>query len=164
MWGSVAGSYNRVVGVAMDKNAWEIAKRLCKIQASLRKELLEELESHDDELDSVFNPYSYSPLLQDLRDRYLIRLSILQALIQQLVHYSQGYRKPSTRVSSVAAGDRNDAIRLVNRQLDKLNGTRVLDVKLIPCEDGREGEEWVGVITYVVNPTLGEPDEAPTWM
>ena len=148
----------------MDTDVWELAKKLSKIQASLRNELVEELHSHKEELDCVFDPYSFSPTLHDLRDKYLVRLSVLQALIQQLVQYGQGHRKPSTRVASVVARDRDHTIKLINRQLDKLNGARVLDVKLIPCGDAQNEEEWVGVITYVVNPLMDPADETAAWM
>ena len=144
----------------MDNSAWELAKRLSKIQVTLRRQLTKELESEED-LESAFDPYSYSPLVNELRDKYLTHLAVIQALIQQLVVQGQGKKKPSTKVVSVSAQDREDLVRLVNAKLEELNGARVLDVKFVPST---EDDEWTSIITYVANPLMEQPDGSAAWM
>ena len=99
----------------MPEDASEIIKKLAKIQAELRQELFEELRSKSEELESIFDPYSYSPIVQELREKYLVQLFVLQGLIQQLACLNPGHRKLNTRVISVSAGDQAGLVNLVNR-------------------------------------------------
>lgn len=145
----------------MNKDAGELARRLARIQGRLRRELFDELESHQDDLDAVFDPYSYSPVVHELREKYLSRLYLIQGLIQQLAHFSQGHGKHATRVLSVRADNQKKLVDLVNQRLVKLNGSKVLDVKFIP---GSGSERWSALITYEVNPFMQEADETAAWM
>ncbi|MFO8007635.1 MAG: hypothetical protein R6V05_07875 [Candidatus Brocadiia bacterium] len=138
----------------------QLARKLAAIQNRLRRELFEELQDHEQELDSVFDPYSYNPLAHELRDKFLTRLYLLHGVIQQLAHYSQGQKRHTTRVVSVAAEDRPKLVRLVNRKLQKLNGAKVLDVKFMP--GGEEG--WSALITYELNPLTAQPGETTARM
>ena len=145
----------------MPEDASEIIKKLAKIQAELRQELFEELRSKSEELESIFDPYSYSPIVQELREKYLVQLFVLQGLIQQLACLNPGHRKLNTRVISVSAGDQAGLVNLVNRKLASLNGARVLDVSFMP-----ENEEngWTALITYVPGPLAEEADGTTAWM
>jgi hypothetical protein len=145
----------------MNKNAGELARRLARIQARLRRDLFEELREHESDLDELFDPYSFSPLVHEIREKYLTRLYLIQGIIQQLAHFSQGRSKHSTRVLRVAAEDQKALVELVNRKLGKLNGAKVLDVKFVPG-DGRES--WSALITYEANPFMEEADETAAWM
>ena len=145
----------------MNKDAGELARKLAKTQARLRKELFDELQAHREELDSIFDPYSYSPLVHELREKYLTRLYLIQGLIQQLAYFSQGRHKHTTRVLSVGAKSQETLVNLVNRKLVKLNGAKVLDVKFIP---GNGTENWSALITYEANPFMEEADETAAWM
>jgi hypothetical protein len=145
----------------MNKEAGELARQLSKIQARLRQELFEELQAQGDSLESVFDPYSYSPLVHELREKYLTRLYLIQGLIQQLAHLSQGRTRHTTRVLSVAAESQQTLVNLVNRKLASLNGAKVLDVKFIP---GGRDESWSALITYEANPFVEEADETAAWM
>jgi len=145
----------------MNREAGELARTLAKIQARLRQELAEELHTHGEELESAFDPYSYSPLVHELRDKYLTRLYLIQGLIQQLAQLSQGRHRHKTRVLSVAADDQQSLVSSVNRKLASLNGSKILDIKFIP---GGESEDWSALITYEANPFVEEPDETAAWM
>jgi len=145
----------------MSKGAGELARKLAKIQTRLREELYETLNDQADNLDSLFDPYSYSPIVHELREKYLSRLFLIQALIQQLAHYSQGQVKHTARVISVAAQNRGELVDLVNDQLVKLNGTKVLDVKFLP---GSATEDWSALITYETNPFMAQAGGTAAWM
>ena len=145
----------------MENDVSDLAKKLARIQATLRKELFSELKEHSEELDVVFDPYSYSPVAQELRDKYLSRLYLIQGLLQQLVESSQGHNRRATRVLNVIAEGQDELVRNVNSKLLKLNGTKVLDIKFVPRADGKEWSAW---ITYEVNPFNNSFDETAAWM
>jgi hypothetical protein len=145
----------------MKPNARPLARKLSKIQARLRKELLEELLAHEDDLDALFDPYAYSPLAHEIREKYLNRLYLIHGIIQQLAHFSQGRNRHPTRVLSVAAENQQNLVELVNRRLGKLNGAKILDVKFIPAT---EKDGWSALITYEANPFVEEADETAAWM
>jgi hypothetical protein len=145
----------------MDRNAGELARKLARIQARLRKDMFDELLTHDEDLESCFDPYSYSPVIHEIREKYLTRLYLIQGIIQQLVYLNQGRNKHATRVLSVAAENQEMLVTQVNRRLVNLNGAKVLDVTFIP---GSGKENWSALITYEVNPFMEEADETAAWM
>jgi hypothetical protein len=145
----------------MTNDVGDLARKLARIQAALRKDLVKELQEQDQDLEVIFDPYAYSPVAQELRDKYLSRLYLIQGLLQQLAEFSQGHNRRATRVLSVVATDQQALVRDVNRQLLKLNGTKVLDVKFIPVNDG---QEWSALITFEVNPFTSNFDETAAWM
>jgi len=133
----------------MKSDLYEIVKKLARIQNGLRQELCEELQSHADDIESIFDPYSYSPVVHELRERYLTRLYVLQALLQELSHHNQGRRAAPAKVTRITAPDSEQLVELVNRRLAKLNGAKVLDVEFL---QNKLGDGWVGLITYLANP------------
>lgn len=141
--------------------AGELARKLAKIQVRLRQELFDELREHEEDLETVFDPYSFSPLVHELREKYLTRLYLLQALVQQMAQHSQGRAKPTTRVTALSAQNQNELVESVNRKLGRLNGSRILDVKFVP---GSEDEEWSALITYEINPLSSPTDGSAAWM
>jgi len=145
----------------MDMNPAEIVKKLAKIQANLRQELLEELHSRRQDLEFIFDPYSYSPLVEELREKYLTQLFVIQGIIQQLAHLSVGKKGSNARVISVNAQDQPRLVKQVNSKLAALNGAKVLGVDFLP-QKGQE--EWVALITYVPNPFMQESGETAAWM
>jgi hypothetical protein len=145
----------------MEANAGELARKLARIQARLRKDMFDELLAHEGELETVFDPYSYAPLMHELREKYLTRIYLIHGIVQQLVHLTQGRTKHATRVLSVAAENQESLVNLVNRKLVNLNGAKVLDVTFIP---GTGKENWSALITYEVNPFVEETDETAAWM
>jgi len=132
-----------------------------RIQNRLRRELLEELECHEEDMDLIFDPYSYSPVVQELRDKYLTRLYVLQAILQELAHFNLGRRQPPVKVLSVNAADSEELVRRVNKQLARLNGAKVQDVEFL---QNKQDDCWVAVITYVANPFTEPQDETAAWM
>ncbi len=145
----------------MTKDVYDLAKKLGQVQSRLRKELLEELQSHEDEIDNAFDPYSYSPLVHEIREKYLTRLYVLQGILQELAHFNQGRRRPPVKVLSVKAHDSEQLVSLVNKKLDRLNGAKVLDVKFM---QNKQDEHWVALITYIGNPFRETHDETAAWM
>lgn len=145
----------------MAKISGELARRLAKTQARLRSELLEELKAQGDDLEEVFNPYSYSPLIHELREKYLSRLVLIQGILQQLAHHYHAGHKPSVRVHALSAETQNELVRRVNRTLHKLNGSRVIDVTFTPST---EDEDWSALITYEAHASADETDETALWM
>ena len=147
--------------MGMGSDASDMAKRLARIQNTLRKELLEELQSNEADIENVFDPYSYSPIAHEIREKYLSRLCALQAIIQELAHFNQARRHPPVKLMSVRASDSNKLVELVNKKLERLNGARVIDVK---CMQNKDDNHWVAVITYVANPFTETHDETAAWM
>ncbi len=145
----------------MSRDAGALARRLAKIQAHLREELINALINGDQELEDIFDPYSYSTAVHDLRDKYLSRLFLIQGILQQLAHCSQPQNKQSTRVITVAAEDRNKLAELVNDRLGRLTGAKVLDVKFMPATDS---SDWSALIMYEMNPFVGEAGGTAAWM
>jgi len=145
----------------MNGDAREIAKKLARIQSRLRKELLEELQQHEEDIDVIFDPYSYSPLAQELREKYLNRLYTIQALIQELAHFNHGRRQPPVKVLSLRAANSEELVELVNRKLLELNGSKVMDVEFL---QSKQDDNWVGIITYVANPFVEAQGEAAAFM
>ncbi len=138
----------------------DLARRLAAMETRLRKELYEELRGHEEDLESIFDPYSYSPLVHELRDKYLSRLYLIHGILQQLAHYSQSRSKHGTRVVSVEARSQPELVQLVNRKLEDLNGSKVQDVTFIPAAE----DNWSALITYQMNPFAAEADEKAPWM
>jgi len=145
----------------MRQGTVDIIKRLARIQANLREELLEKLEAQGEDLETIFDPYSFSPVVQELREKYLNRLLVIQGLIQQLTHLGTGRSKNSTRVVRLQADEQPELVKRVNRKLAALNGAKVLDVEFLP--KGEE-DEWVALITFVPNPLSTEHDESTAMM
>ena len=145
----------------MGSNASDMAKRLARIQGRLRKELLEELQSNEADIENVFDPYSYSPVAHEIKEKYLSRLYTLQAIIQELAHFNQGRRHPPVQLASVRASDSASLVDLVNKKLERLNGARIIDVKFM---QNKQDDHWVAVITYVATPFMETHDETAAWM
>lgn len=145
----------------MGSSAFEMARRLARVQNRLRNELLEELESHEDGVENVFDPYSYSPVAHEIREKYLSRLYALQVIIQELAHLNQGQKHPPVKVMRVQAQDNEQLVELVNKKLARLNGARIMDVEFLQSQ---QGEHCVAVITYVANPFTETHDETAAWM
>lgn len=138
-----------------------IARKLKKIQAKLRRELFEELKIRSGDLETVFDPYSYTPLSQELRDKFLTNIFLIQAIIQQLCHLSEYRKKASTVVVSVNAANKDKLVQHVNEKLASLNGSKILGVDFLPAD---ESKTWTALITYVTNPLLEGPAEPATLM
>jgi hypothetical protein len=144
----------------MDIAARNIAKKLANIQKNLRQDLLEEMENHGDDLEAIFDPYSFSPVSQELRDKYLNRLHMLQAIIHELAYLKQGNRQPPVKVLSLRASDSDRLVKKVNAQLAHLNGARIMDIEFLQNqEDG-----WVAIITYALSPFTESQSETASFM
>lgn len=132
-------------------DAARIARALAEIQLELREDLLQLLVSQESELKSVLDPRTFSTQFDEIRDKYLDKLAILQGIINELANYSICQTKRVTRIESLSAGDHETLTRMVNKKLASLAGCRIEDVKFLKdanCED----ERWVSFITYTPNP------------
>jgi len=145
----------------MGMDARDIARKLVRIQNRLRRELLQDLQDHAADIDLIFDPYSYSPLVQELREKYLTRLYVLQAILQELAHLNAGRRQPPVKVLSVSAESREELVNTVNKQLAGLNGAKVQDVKFM---QNKQDDGWAALITYVANPFTETQGEPAAWM
>jgi hypothetical protein len=133
----------------MDQKVARIVKTLSGIQANLREELCEKLEDQDEELEHIFDPYSFSPVAQDLREKYLNQLMTIQGIIQQLAHHCHAQQKQKTKVVRLSSSDQSKLVKLVNQKLASMNGSRVMDVNFM---DRNEDGKWVALITYTPSP------------
>ena len=109
----------------------------------------------------MFDPYSYSPVVQEIREKYLTRLQIVQAIIQELAHYNQGRRQPPVKVLSLRGKNSEELVENVNEKLATLNGAKVMDVEFLHNE---QQDHWVAIITYVANPFTETQDETAAFM
>ncbi|MBS3762319.1 MAG: hypothetical protein KGZ25_03335 [Planctomycetes bacterium] len=149
----------------MSNAARNIARKLSKIQHRLRSDLLDELKDHEEELETIFDPYSFSPVTQELKEKYLNRLYIIQALVQQLAHHNQGRKQPPVKVLSVRAEKSEELVSLVNKKLARLNGAKVMDVEFLQNkQEDQDDDSWVAVITYKANPFLESQGETAAFM
>jgi len=145
----------------MSRDAYEVARKLARVQSRLRKELLEELQRHAEDIENVFDPYSYSPVVHEIKEKYLSRLYVLQALIQELAHLNQSRRNPPVKVTSIKAEDSEALVERVNEKLANLDGAKILDVKFI---QNKTDEDWVALISFIGNPFTEAKDETAAWM
>lgn len=144
----------------MSSDTRDIAQQLAQIQNRLRGELLEELQQNENDLDTVFDPYSFSPVVQEIRDKYLSSLQVIQSIIQQLARHHKRHQPP-VKLLSLKAEDSERLVSLVNEKLADLQGARVMDVEFLQKQND---DQWVAVITYVANPFTEEQDETAAWM
>ncbi len=145
----------------MNNEARKIAGRLVKTQNRLRAELLEELTEYSGDIGAVFDPYSYSHLGEEIRDKYLTNLQMIQGILQELAHFNQGNRQPPVKVLSLRASSSEKLVKQVNSTLAKLSGARIMDIEFV---QNNEDENWVALITYMANPFTEEQDETAALM
>ena len=145
----------------MTNDAREIARKLARVQSRLRQELVAELREHEADLENIFDPYSYSPVVQEVKDKYLSRLYVLHAVLQELAHHNMGHRQPTVQVLSLRAEGSEALVKVVNTQLIQLNGAKVLDIEFV---QSRDEDHWVAVISYTANPFTEPQGEAAAFM
>lgn len=147
----------------MNNDVRKIARQLVETQNRLRAELLEELIRYADEgdMDSAFDPYSYSQLGEEIRGKYLSNLQLINGLIQELAHCGQAGRQPPVKVLSLRAETSDRLVKLVNTTLARLNGARIMDIEFV---QNQGNEKWVALITYMANPFTEEHDETAAFM
>ncbi len=145
----------------MNNEARNIAKKLVKTQNRLRADLLEELVENSDDIEMLFDPFSYSHIGEEIRDKYLVKLQMIQGILQELAHFNQKNRQPPVKVLSVRADTSDKLVKVVNKTLARLNGARIMDVEFV---QNQENENWVALITYMANPFTEEKDEKAAFM
>jgi len=145
----------------MSSDVFDIARKLARIQVRLRKALLEELQAHAGDIESIFDPDCYSPLVHELREKYLNRLFVLQAIIHEFAHLNQGRRTPPVKVMTVKAGNNEELVDRVNEKLATLQYAKVLDVKFL---QNKPEDDWLAVICFIASPFTETKDETAAWM
>ena len=143
----------------MKRDPGLILKKLATAQSQLRQELMQELASNEDYLDGLFDQFSYNVALEELRDKYVTRLFIIQSLIHELTNLSLGKQKRRTRVISLTGADVEELTAEVNRKLQALDGRRVLDVKFSQSEDAT----WQAFIVYLSHPRQDSGGASGRW-
>jgi hypothetical protein len=143
------------------EDASRIAKIIAEIQYELREDLLRLLTGQEKELRSVLDPRTFSPEFEEVRDKYLDKLAILQGIVNELANFGLSHTKRITRIESLCADSHEKLTRMVNMKLARLEGCRIVDVEFIKNEnDGKP--EWVSFITYVPNPLTPPAPKQPS--
>ncbi|MDP6359564.1 MAG: hypothetical protein QF473_30865, partial [Planctomycetota bacterium] len=117
------------------QDASRVAKTLAEIQYELREDLLDNLKDQEDDLKTVLDPRTFSPEFDEIRDKYLDKLTIIQGVINELANFNLCHTKRVTRIESVSAESHKQLASRVNKKLMKLEGCRIMDVKFIKDDD-----------------------------
>ncbi|MDA0837633.1 MAG: hypothetical protein O3B01_03770 [Planctomycetota bacterium] len=144
------------------QDASRVAKILAEIQYELREDLLGNLKDQEQDLKAVLDPRTFSPEFDEIRDKYLDKLTIIQGVINELANFNLCHTKRVTRIESVSAESHKQLAARVNKKLMKLEGCRIMDVKFIKAADEEEEAEWVAFITYIPNPLKPAPARQPS--
>ncbi|MBI2193298.1 MAG: hypothetical protein HYU36_15085 [Planctomycetes bacterium] len=142
-------------------DAARVAKILAEIQYELREDLLNNLTAQEENLKTALDPRTFSPEFDEIRDKYLDKLAILQGIINELANFNLCHTKRITRIESMSAETHEELTRRVNHKLARLEGCRIVDVKFIKDEAG-EKSSWVSFITYMPNPLKPAPAKQPS--
>jgi len=138
-----------------------IAKILAEIQYELREDLLDTLAREEDDLKIVLDPRTFSMEFDEVREKYLDKLAVLQGIINELANLNLHHTKRITRVESLAAGTHEELTKKVNHKLARLEGCRIVDVKFLKDDKSAESP-WVSFITYMPNPLKPQPARQPS--
>ena len=138
-----------------------IAKTLSEVQYEMREDLLDFLLSEEEELKTVLDPRTFSPQFDEIREKYLDKLAVLQGAINELANFNLCHTKRITRVESTAADTYENLTKKVNIKLARLEGCRIVDVKFLKDEESDESP-WVSFITYMPNPLKPTPTKQPS--
>lgn len=142
-------------------DAARVAKILAEIQYEIREDLLNNLVGKEEDLKTALDPRTFSPEFDEVRDKYLDKLAILQGIINELANFSLCHTKRITRIESMSAETHEELTKRVNHKLARLEGCRIVDVKFIK-DDGGEKPTWVSFITYMPNPLRPSPPKQPS--
>ena len=116
---------------------------LGKIQESMVKDLIEDLvENEDDYTDGQSFENSYNFSLQDLEDKYAMKLWNIQRFINEVYKLNSACDAPEHRVDIIFA-DREDLGAAINKRLEQLRPISLIDVK-IQKEEG----SYMAMIVY----------------
>ena len=130
------------------EDATRIGRLIAEIQQKMRDDLLDELVSSEEDLQSLLDPDSYSHTLEEIRDRYIDKLYVLSGILHEVANLDDGHRRRRTEVTSITAESPEALTKQLNRKLRALEGCAILDVKFL-----RGGEkEWVAFISFLANP------------
>jgi hypothetical protein len=127
---------------------------LGKIQESMVKDLIEDLVQNEESYtgDGAFdNSYNFS--LQDLEDKYAMKLWNIQRFINEVYKLNTPPDLPEHRVEVVFA-EKGDLAEAINRRLAELKPVTLIDVKI-----QREEQSYLAMIVYTpYDPRTGFPE------
>jgi hypothetical protein len=116
---------------------------LGKIQESMVKDLIEDLvENEDDYADPQGFDNSYNFSLQDLEDKYAMKLWNIQRFINEVYRLHAASEAPEHRVDIIFS-EREGLGRAINKRLEQLRPIALIDVK-IQKEEG----SYMAMIVY----------------
>ncbi|MCZ6692194.1 MAG: hypothetical protein O7H41_21635 [Planctomycetota bacterium] len=116
---------------------------LGKIQESMVAELLEDLvENEDDYAGALGFDNSYNFSLQDLEDKYAMKLWNIQRFINEVYKLDAASDAPDHRVDIIFA-NREDLGKAINKRLEQLKPISLIDVKI-----QKEDEAYMAMIVY----------------
>ena len=116
---------------------------LGKIQESMVKELIEDLVENEDTYavgQGFENSFNFS--LQDLEDKYAMKLWNIQRFINEVYKLNSGAETPDHRVDIIFAEKQNLG-KAINRRLEQLKPISLIDVKI-----QREEGSYMAMIVY----------------
>lgn len=143
------------------EDAARIAKTISEVQYELREDLLDSLVSEGEDLKSTLDPRSFSPEMDEIRDKFLDKLAILQGIVNELANFNLCHTKRITRIESISADTHEELTERVNKKLARLEGCRIVDVKFLK-DEGTEEVKWVSFVTYMPNPLRPAPTKQPS--
>ena len=132
----------------LEEDGNRIGRLIAEIQQKLRQDLLDDLVESEEDLQSLFDPDSYSHALDEVRDKYVDKLWALQGILHEIANLDDGHRRRRTEVMSISTDSPEALTQEVNKALRSLEGCAIQDVKFLKGEDS----QWVAFITYLANP------------
>lgn len=132
----------------LKEDAARIGRTIAELQQKLRQDLLQDLVESEEELQTLFDPDSYSHALDGVRDKYVDKLSALQGILHEVANLDEGHRRRRTQVTCISTKSPEGLAKQVNTRLRELEGCAILDVKFLKGDE----ENWVAFITYLANP------------
>ena len=143
------------------EDAARIAKTISEVQYELREDLLDSLVSEGEDLKNTLDPRSFSPEMDEIRDKFLDKLAILQGIVNELANFNLCHTTRITRIDSISADTHEELTERVNKKLARLEGCRIVDVKFLK-DEGTEEVKWVSFVTYMPNPLRPAPAKQPS--
>ncbi len=128
----------------IDRNQEKALEILGKIQESMVHDLIEDLVINEDSYtgggEEFDNSYNFN--LQDLEDKFAMKLWNIQRFINEVYKLNSGGELPEHKVDIVFA-EKRDLGRMINQRLEQLRPIQLLDVKI-----QQESETYMAMIIY----------------
>ena len=139
----------------MDESQEKALEILGRIQESMVKSLIDDLVQNEDSYTGGSGPESaYSFSLQDLEDKYAMKLWNIQRFINEVYRLNSTGDLPDHKVDIVFS-DKQNLGEAINRRLEQLRPISLIDVK-IQREDN--GEYMAMIVFSPFDPSARAPE------